>query len=82
VLLTGGNSGIGFSAAVELAEQRATLIISVRDENAGKQAVEEIIRKSGNPNVSFMVVDLADLASVRSFCENFKTKVARLGSFS
>eukprot|EP01122_Echinamoeba_exundans_P016851 TRINITY_DN8677_c0_g1_i1.p1 TRINITY_DN8677_c0_g1~~TRINITY_DN8677_c0_g1_i1.p1 ORF type:complete len:329 (-),score=57.51 TRINITY_DN8677_c0_g1_i1:33-1019(-) len=78
VLLTGGNSGIGLATAIELAEQRATLIISVRDENAGKRAVEEIVRKSGNPNVSFLLVDLGDLASVRSFCEKFKEKVGRL----
>lgn len=42
VLITGGNSGIGFETAVDLARREATVIIACRDESKGENAVTEV----------------------------------------
>ena len=62
VLITGGNSGIGFAAARFLARAGAQVTIAVRDPAKGQQAAAEI---GGDTQVR--VLDLADLDSVRAF---------------
>jgi NAD(P)-dependent dehydrogenase (short-subunit alcohol dehydrogenase family) len=64
VVVTGANSGIGFHAARELAAHGATVILAVRDVAKGEAAA----RKVGGA-VEVRQVDLADLESVRRFCE-------------
>ena len=65
VIITGGNSGIGKAAAVELAKAGARVIITARDEARGRAAVTDIAAASGSDQVELAVFDLADLASVR-----------------
>lgn len=64
VVITGGNSGIGLEAAVQLTELGAEVVIAVRNPDKGRAAVAEIERRSGTaPHL--VPLDLADLASVR-----------------
>lgn len=78
ILITGGNSGIGLEAARVLSLKNAEVILTARSADKGTAAVEKI--KSQNPaaNVSWMVLDLADLDSIRAFSVAFHAKYTRL----
>jgi len=78
VLVTGASSGIGFEAAKVLANTNAKVIIAVRNLDKGKAALEKIKSQNVNANVSVMMLDLADLSSVRRFVDDFKKQLLRL----
>ncbi len=67
IVITGGNSGIGKEAAVELAGMGATVVITARDQAKGAAALDEIRSRSGRDDVEVLALDLADFASIRSF---------------
>ncbi|MGY6502169.1 MAG: SDR family oxidoreductase [Acidimicrobiales bacterium] len=65
VVITGGNSGIGLEAAVQLTELGAEVVITARDMAKGRAAVDQVERRSGRaPHL--VALDLADLDSVRA----------------
>ncbi len=66
-LVTGGNSGIGFECARELARTGWQVIIASRDRAASATAVARIRESTGNSAVSEMALDLGSIAAVRSF---------------
>lgn len=79
VIVTGGNSGIGFATAAELARRGAKVILGCRDSKRGKRAVEKIRKLSKNRAVIRHIdLDLASLTSIRSFVEEFVSTEARL----
>ena len=63
-VITGANSGIGLSAARELAGKGARVILAVRNTTKGEEAARTI---PGETEVR--ALDLADLGSVRAFAE-------------
>ena len=66
VLVTGGNSGIGFETAAALAAMGARVLVTARNADKGRAAVAAItLRLPGEGRVQLVVFDLADLASVR-----------------
>uniref|UniRef100_H2ZEA2 Uncharacterized protein n=1 Tax=Ciona savignyi TaxID=51511 RepID=H2ZEA2_CIOSA len=71
VLITGGNSGIGKSTAIELAKREARVIISCRSKAKAEAAVFDIRNESGNNDVHYKILDLMDFDSVKSFANNF-----------
>lgn len=71
-VVTGGNSGIGYEAALVLAGKGAHVIIAARSAEKGARAVETIRRAYPNAQVQTMALDLANLNSVRAFAETFK----------
>jgi NAD(P)-dependent dehydrogenase (short-subunit alcohol dehydrogenase family) len=70
-VVTGANSGLGKSIARELARAGASVTIAVRDTDKGEQATADIRRDVASADLSVQRLDLADLASVRSFAEAF-----------
>jgi len=66
VIITGGNSGMGKAAAVELARAGARVVITARSQERGTAAVADIASASGSDDVELAVFDLADLTSVRA----------------
>ena len=79
VLITGANSGIGKATATALARAGAAVVITARDAQRGVQAVEEIrAAAQGRGSVEVRELDLARLASVRSFAAEFLTDHPRL----
>ena len=49
-------------------------MLAVRDVGRGEQAVQSILDEMPEAAVEIVVLDLADLASVRSFAESFRQK--------
>ncbi len=80
VVITGGNAGIGKEAAVGLARQGATLVITARDTTRGAAALDEIRERSGRTDdgVIVMALDLASFASIRAFATDFLDRFDRL----
>src|SRR5580700_90487 len=70
-LVTGGNTGIGLATAMELARRGGRVYVACRSEARGSDAVAAIVAETGNAEVSYLPLDLADLASVRACADEF-----------
>ncbi|KAH3747905.1 WW domain-containing oxidoreductase-like [Dreissena polymorpha] len=88
VIITGGNSGIGYQVAKEMAFMGAKVILAVRTEERGKSAIAKIKadyeeRKKGDNtyniivreemDLQYHVCDLASLKSTMQFIDWFKS---------
>lgn len=74
VIITGGNSGIGYQAAKQLAEKGWSVTLFCRREEVAEQACEEIRQQTGNRHVDYILVDLSDMKSVRKAVEQYIQK--------
>jgi NAD(P)-dependent dehydrogenase (short-subunit alcohol dehydrogenase family) len=73
VIITGGNSGLGYKTALNIARQSAEwdVVIACRNEARAKTAVEA--SKSGN--IRYGIMDLSSLESVRTFANGINEPV-------
>ena len=78
ILVTGGNSGIGYYAALALAKVGADVIIAGRNAKRVEQAVRDIKAEGIEGSIDAGIVDLASLKSVQEYAEQFRTKYSRL----
>ena len=70
-VVTGANSGLGFHTALELARAGAEVVLAVRDECRGADAVERIRRQAPEARLEVRRLDVAELASVEAFAEGW-----------
>ncbi len=73
-LITGANSGIGYAAALELAEHGAVVMLACRDRARGEAALAQLRTQGAGPGsaaeaAELVLLDLASLDSVRSVAE-------------
>src|SRR5689334_21374838 len=68
-LITGANTGIGRATAADLASRGGRVCLACRSEQKGRAAAAAIVAATGNEAVTFLPLDLADLASVRTCAE-------------
>ncbi|MEQ8691416.1 MAG: oxidoreductase [Pseudomonadales bacterium] len=73
VVITGGNSGIGYEAAKALAGCGAQVVIACRDIAKGKEACTSIKKETGT-EVSTELLDLSSLQSVHIAAEAIKNR--------
>ena len=78
VVVTGSSSGIGRETAKGLAAQNATVVMANRNEAKTQPILDDMIKQTGNPNIEFIKLDIADLSSVRDFVKTFKQRHDRL----
>ncbi len=79
VVVTGGNSGIGFETAVASASMGARVLVTARNADKGRAAVSAIAQRlGGDGQVQLVVFDLADLASVRRGAAEILEQAPRL----
>ncbi len=78
VIITGGNSGLGFESAVRFSAMGARVILACRNENKANKACATIREMVPNSNVEFMHLDLSSLSSIERFCVDFKRRFSRL----
>ena len=77
-IVTGANSGIGFEAAKALALAGATVVVASRSKTRGDQAVASMLEAAPDATVELMLLDLANLGSVRDFVAAFVDRFDRL----
>jgi NAD(P)-dependent dehydrogenase (short-subunit alcohol dehydrogenase family) len=70
-LVTGGNTGIGRATVAALAGRGGRVYLACRSADKGRAAAADIAAATGNDAVTFLPLDLADLASVRGCAEQF-----------
>jgi NAD(P)-dependent dehydrogenase (short-subunit alcohol dehydrogenase family) len=78
VVITGGNSGIGYEAGLVLAGKHAHVILTARNLNKAEAAALNIREKYPQAQITVMELDLADLKSVRNFVQAFLLKYKHL----
>ena len=69
VIVTGANTGIGKTTALDMAARGARVILACRSEKRTLPALKEIVEKTRNDRVIFMELDLASFASVQKFTD-------------
>jgi light-dependent protochlorophyllide reductase len=74
VLVTGGNSGIGFECSKALAKNGRKVLIASRGLKASEEAAAKICNETGAGSVSAMSLDLGSLASIRAFAKELEAK--------
>lgn len=72
VLVTGGNSGIGYEAARQFARKGARVVLACRDLGKARAAIGTITSAHPDAHVEAMELDLASLASVRACADAFR----------
>jgi NAD(P)-dependent dehydrogenase (short-subunit alcohol dehydrogenase family) len=79
-IVTGSNTGIGKETARGLARMGATVVLAVRDLQKGAAARADIVatEPGADSRVRVLALDLADVASIRSFAATFKREYPRL----
>jgi NAD(P)-dependent dehydrogenase (short-subunit alcohol dehydrogenase family) len=78
IIVTGGNSGLGFEAAKVFARYNATVILACRSVQRAAEAKTAILNETTNGVVDVMELDLASLASIKSFVTQFRQKYRSL----
>jgi NAD(P)-dependent dehydrogenase (short-subunit alcohol dehydrogenase family)/carbon monoxide dehydrogenase subunit G len=74
VVITGGTSGIGKAAAIKLAEKKACLTIIARNRKKAEQVQQQIIEKTGNPHVDFLIADLSRMEDIKQVAKKLKDR--------
>lgn len=73
-IVTGGNTGVGYITARELARKNAHVFVASRSKERGEGAVERIKKETGNNQVEYLHLDLVSLKNVKQSAENFLAK--------
>jgi NAD(P)-dependent dehydrogenase (short-subunit alcohol dehydrogenase family) len=76
IIVTGGNSGLGYESVKAFAKKGAEVILASRSIEKGETAKSKIGKVKGK--IEVMQLDLMDFASIKTFAENFKKKYKRL----
>lgn len=71
MLVTGGNSGLGYQAVLQLARKGARVLLAARDRGRGVAALERLAAEAPGSHAEFVQIDLADLTSVGHFSAAF-----------
>ncbi|MEQ1787386.1 MAG: SDR family NAD(P)-dependent oxidoreductase [Acidimicrobiales bacterium] len=78
ILVTGASAGLGVETTRALAAHGASVTMAVRDLTKGAAAMEEVRAAVPGADLDLRRLDLADLASVRTFADGFLEDHERL----
>lgn len=78
VIVTGGNSGLGYESAKAMGAHSAKVIVAARNPEKGKAALQSLKEEAPEGDFELMNLDLASLASVRAFADEFTARYERL----
>ncbi|GAB2554890.1 SDR family oxidoreductase [Spirosoma aerophilum] len=73
-VITGSTEGIGYEDARALSAAGWTVLVLGRNPQKGAESIASIQRSNPGANVSFETIDLADLASIKSFASRMIAK--------
>jgi NAD(P)-dependent dehydrogenase (short-subunit alcohol dehydrogenase family) len=71
VIVTGANTGIGFETALALYEAGAHVVLACRSLEKAQEAATAIKSHKGNGTLEIALLNLANLAAVKDFAEEF-----------
>lgn len=72
IIVTGGNSGLGYESVKAFAQKGAKVVLACRNLEKGEKAKREILKENISGEIHVMQLDLANLISVKTFAEQFK----------
>jgi len=73
-VITGSTEGIGYEDAVALTSAGWTVLVLGRNPQKGAESIARIQQTNPKANVSFEKIDLADLATIKSFASRMRAK--------
>ena len=73
VMITGGNQGLGYAAAKELAKRGCTLFLVCRNASRGQEAVDKIRAESGNYQVFLKVCDVSSISDIQKLAADYQS---------
>lgn len=76
IVVTGGNSGLGYESVKAFAQKGAEVILASRSVERGETAKKEMGTVKGK--IAVMQLDLQDFTSIKKFANDFKEKYGRL----
>jgi len=71
IMVTGGNSGLGFESVKAFAAKGAGVVLASRSVQKGEEAKSDILKTVPDGKITVMQLDLGDLESVRSFAADY-----------
>ncbi len=74
IIVTGGNSGLGYESVKAFAGKGAEVILTSRSIEKGETARAEILKNNPEGNIKVMELDLMDFSSIKKFADRFKEK--------
>lgn len=77
-LITGGNSGIGKQAAIQLSQSGFHVIIGVRNQKRGEIALSEIKEKSNENDIELLPIDMSSKKSILDASYELKNRIEKL----
>lgn len=78
IIVTGGNSGLGYESVKAFVEKGATVIMASRSIEKAELAKKDMVIHSPEAKIHVMQLNLSDLNSVRLFVQEFKTQFNKL----
>ncbi|KAJ7595092.1 hypothetical protein C8J56DRAFT_1161565 [Mycena floridula] len=71
IIVTGGNSGIGYETAKALLSRNAKVYIASRSRDKAAEAIISLAESTGKTAAGFLEMDLANLKSIKASVEDF-----------
>lgn len=78
IIVTGGNSGLGFEAVKAFASKNGHVIMACRSMEKGNEARKQIVKLLPQADITVMELDLSSLISIHNFAVKFKKDHIRL----
>lgn len=78
IIVTGGNSGLGFESVKAFAESGAEVVLAGRSKEKGETAKTQIMKSNPTGKIRVMKLDLMDFSSIKEFTREFREKYGQL----
>jgi NAD(P)-dependent dehydrogenase (short-subunit alcohol dehydrogenase family) len=77
-IITGANSGLGFTVSKKFSSYGANTILVCRNKEKGENAIHKIKQEIPKASVELMICDLSSIKSITNFIKEFKDKHSKL----
>lgn len=77
-VITGANAGIGYQAALKLAERDTRILMACRSMDKARQARRDLLARVPGANIEILPLDVSELSSIKEFVARFSEQVETL----